>query len=182
MYVNNEPITGGVTLPDAIARALKYNYAAELARQQATLNERQVDLAMGAMLPRLALNAGYTARSHDPAAKSVNIPGHRVSQDWTYSQERTHFTAGPEFIWSVIDVGIGYLQAKQQGYQALAAVERHRRVIADVVKRVQDSYWKAQAAARVLHRLEPLIVRAEQVLEASRTSARRNLAPEMQTL
>lgn len=182
MYANNEPITGEVTLSDAIARALKYNYDAELSRQQATLNERQVDLAMGAMLPRLALNAGYNVRSNDPAARSVTIPGHRVSQDWTYSEERAHFTAGPEFTWSVIDVGIGYLQAKQQGYQALAAVERRRRVIADVVKRVQDSYWKAQAAARVLPRLEPLIARAEQVLEASRTSARRNLAPEMQTL
>jgi outer membrane protein TolC len=182
MYANNEPITGEVSLQEAIARALKYNYDAELARQQATLNDRQVDLAMSAMLPRLALNAGYNARSNDPAAKSVSIPGRRVSQDWTYSEEQTHVTAGPEFTWSVIDVGIGYLQAKQQGYQALAAVERRRRVVADVVKRVQDSYWKAQAAARVLPRLEPLIARAEQVLEASRNSARRNLAPEMQTL
>ena len=53
-----QPITGPLTLAEAIARALKYNYDAELTRVEQTLQERQIDIAMAQMLPRLAASAG----------------------------------------------------------------------------------------------------------------------------
>ena len=105
------PVTHPIPLTEAISRALKYNYDAQLAREQITMQERQVDLAMAAMLPRLALNAGYTGRSTDPAAQSINERTKQVSLDYAFSEEPSHVTAGPEFTWTVLDFGLSYYQA-----------------------------------------------------------------------
>ena len=167
-----------LSLADVLARALKYNYDAELDRQQTSLQERQFDLAMAGMLPRLALNAGYNARSNDPAAQSINERTRQVSLDYAFSEEPQHFTAGPEFTWTVLDLGLSYLQAKQQGYQAFIAVERRRRTIADIVKRVQESYLNAAVAGQMLPRIRPLLARSEKVLAASQEVNKRQLAPD----
>ena len=182
IYDGYVPVDHPLRLTDAIARALKYNYDAQLVREQFTLQERQVDLAMAAMLPRLALNAGYNARSNDPAAQSINERTKQVSLDYAYSEEPRHVTAGPEFTWTVLDLGLSYFQAKQQGYQTLVAVERRRKVIDTIVRKVQDSYWKALVASEMLPRLKPILVRAERILAASREASRRQLAPDMPML
>ena len=182
MYDGYVPVDHPLRLTDAIARALKYNYDAQLVREQFTLQERQVDLAMAAMLPRLALNAGYNARSNDPAAQSINERTKQVSLDYAFSEEPRHMTAGPEFTWTVLDLGRSYFQAKQQGYQTLVAVERRRKVIDTIVRKVQDSYWKALVASEMLPRLKPILARAERILAASREASRRQLAPDMPML
>ena len=66
------PVTGPLTEAGAIARALKYNYDAELSRMEQTLQEREIDLALSQMLPRLAADAGYATRSNDNAATSIS--------------------------------------------------------------------------------------------------------------
>jgi outer membrane protein TolC len=182
IYGGYVPIDHPLGLTDAIARALKYNYDAQLAREQFTLQERQVDLAMAAMLPRLALNAGYNARTNDPAAQSIDERTKQVSLDYAFSEQPQHVTAGPEFTWSVLDLGLSYFQAKQQGYQSLVAVERRRKVIDTIVRKVQDSYWKALVSSEILPRLKPLLARAERILESSREATRRQLAPDMPML
>ena len=182
IYDGYVPVDRPLGLTDAIARALKYNYDAQLAREQFTLQERQVDLAMAAMLPRLAINAGYNARSNDPAAQSINERTKQVSLDYAFSEEPTHVTAGPEFTWTVLDLGLSYFQAKQQGYQTLVAVERRRKVIDTIVRKVQDSYWKALVASDILPRLKPMLKRAERILASSREASRRQLTPDLPNL
>ena len=182
IYEGVAPVDGPISLTAAVARALKYNYEARLAQEQITLQERQMDVAMGALLPRLALNAGYTARSNDPAAQSINERTRQVSLDYAFSEEPHHVTAGPEFTWTVLDAGLSFYQARQQGYQSLVAVERRRKIIGDIVRKVQDSYWRAAVARAVLPRLKPVLARAERVLNASRETARRRLAPDMPML
>lgn len=182
IYDGYVPVDRPIGLSDALARALKYNYDAQLSRAQISLQDQQVDMAMAAMLPRLALNAGYTARNNDPAAQSINERTKQISLDYAFSEEPTHVTAGPEFTWTVLDFGLSYYQAKQQGYQSYVAVERRRKVIDDIVRKVQDSYWKAAVASAILPRLKPLLVRAQHVLDASREATRRQLAPDMPML
>ena len=182
IYDAYEPVNRPVSLTDAIARALKYNYDARLAQEQITLQERQMDVAMGALLPRLALNAGYTARSNDPAAQSIDERTKQVSLDYAFSEQPQHVTAGPEFTWTVLDFGMSYYQAKQQGYQSLVAVERRRKIIGDIVRKVQDSYWRATVASAIMPRLKPALERAERILAASREATQRKLAPDMPML
>jgi outer membrane protein TolC len=176
------PLNGPLTLAEAIARALKYNYDAELSRVEQTLQEQQLDLAYAQMLPRLAAEAGYTWRNNDNAAKSISELTHQTSLDYSYSTTRDDDTAGLEFSWNMLDVGVGYFQARQQGYRALIAVERRRKVIDNIVKGVQDAFWRAGIAERLLPRLEPLMVQAQQMLDASREGMQRGLQPKAQAL
>src|SRR6185312_2595042 len=99
-----------------------------------TLQERQIDLAMAQMLPRLAASAGYNWRNRPNAAESINVVTRQPSLFFSYSEEPEHASASLYFSWNALDVGVGFFQARQQGYRALVAVERRRRVINNIIK------------------------------------------------
>lgn len=182
LYSTYVPLSEPLTLPDAIARTLKYNYDAQLAKTEATLQERQLDLAVAQMLPRLAANAGYTWRNNDNAAESVSELTREQSLEYSFSESPSHGTASLELSWNLLDVGVSYFQAKQQGYRTYVAVERRRKVIDGLVKSSQEAYWKAVAADRLLPRLKPLLADAERMLANAREASRENLVSPLQGL
>ncbi|PTB21004.1 TolC family protein [Trinickia symbiotica] len=182
LYATYVPLTRPLTLPDAIARALKYNYNAQLAKTEATLQDKQLDLAIAQMLPRVAANAGYTWRSNDNAAESVSELTKQRSLEYSFSEPPSHATASLELSWNLLDLGVSYFQAKQQGYRTYAAVERRRKVIDDLVKSTQEAYWKAVAADRLLPRLRPLLAEADKQLQNAREASREKLVPQLQGL
>jgi outer membrane protein TolC len=173
--VNYVPLTGPLDLAEAIARALKYNYDAQLARAEITLQERQLDLAAAQMLPRLAANAGYDARNSYNAAQSINVFTQQPSLVYSYSTEPQYSTLDLTLTWNALDLGLSYFQAKQQGYRVLIAVERRRKVIDNIVRSTANAYWRAQSAAVILPRLDPLLDTARKALEASRAASALNL-------
>ncbi len=162
------PVKGPLTIEEAIARALKYNYDAQLAKTEVSLQERQLDLALSQMLPRIAANAGYNWRNNDNAAASVSERTKIQSLEPSFSEEPGHRTADIQFSWNLLDIGVSYFQAKQQGYRAFVAVERRRKVLDGIVKEVEGTYWKAMAADKLIPPIEDALARAERVLEASR--------------
>jgi outer membrane protein TolC len=182
LYSTYVPLTQPLTLSDAISRALKYNYNARLAKTEETLQDRQLDLAIAQMLPRLAANAGYTWRNNDNAAQSVSELTKQQSLEYSFSEQPSHATASLELSWNLLDLGVSYFQAKQQGYRTYAAIERRRKVIDDIVKSTQEAYWKAVAADRLLPRLKPLLAEADRMLENSREASRQKLVPQLQGL
>jgi outer membrane protein TolC len=182
LYAAYKPIQGPMTLPDAIARALKYNYDAELSKIEVSLQDKQLDLALTQMLPRLAATAGYNYRNNDNAAESVSEITKKQSLEYSFSEEPTHGTAGLELSWNILDFGVSYFQAKQQGYRTFVAVERRRKVIDGIVKGVQEAYWKAAAADRLLPRVTPLLAEAQHILDASREANSKKLEPALQAL
>ena len=71
MFKDQEPLSGPLTLHDAMARAVKYNLEARLKVMEEALAKRQVDLASFDMLPRIAMEAGYAGRSNVSASSST---------------------------------------------------------------------------------------------------------------
>ena len=179
---NYIPLEGQLDLATAIARTLKYNYDTQLARAETTLQERQLDLAYSQMLPRLAANAGYNWRNNHNSAKSISERTGLESLDYSYSEEPQHGTADLELSWNLLDAGVSYFQAKQQAYRAFIALERRRKVIENILRSVTDTYWRAAAAEELLPQVEPLLERAQKVLDASRASTRNGLQPQLATL
>lgn len=182
LYADYQPVTKPLTLDDAVARALKYNYDNQLARTETSLQERQLDLALSQMLPRLAADAGYNWRSNNGSSQSIAELTKQQSLDYSYSQERQHTTADLQFSWSMLDLGVSYFQARQQGFRAFVAVERRRKVINTLVKETRAAYWKAVSAQRLLPRLEPILAQAEKALAASRKAQADALQPPLQAL
>ncbi len=182
LLTNAVPVTGPLSLGDAIARALKFNYDAQLTKTELSLQEHQLDLALMQMLPRLATSAGYNWRSNDNAASSVNVQTREQSLVPSFSEERDHVSGNIQFSWNALDLGVSYFQARQQGYRTFIAIERRRKVIQGIIKGVQEAYWKAIAAERLLPRLDPLLADAEAILEGSRQATRDRLQRPLQAL
>lgn len=179
---NYIPHEGKLNLATAIARTLKYNYDTQLAKAETTLQERQVDLAFAQMLPRLAADAGYNWRTSRNSAKSVSERTGLESLEYSYSEEPRHYNGNMELSWNLLDAGVSYFQAKQQGYRALVALERRRKVIENILRSVTDTYWRAAAAEELLPQVEPLLARAQKVLDGSRAASRNGLQPQLATL
>lgn len=169
------PVSGSLSLSEAIARSLKYNYDAQLAKTEITMQERQLDLALAQMLPRLAVGAGYDGRTTYNAAQSIDVFTQQQSLTYSYSQQPQFTTADLTLTWNALDLGLSFFQARQQGYRALIAVERRRKVIDNIVRNTATAYWRANTAAQLLPRIEPMLRTARQILEASRAASAQNL-------
>lgn len=87
MFKDQEPLSGPLTLNEAMARAIKYNLEARLKVMEHALAERQLDLATFDMLPRMALSAGYAGRNNVSASSSRSIE--TGSQSWNRPPLRT---------------------------------------------------------------------------------------------
>ena len=169
------PLNGDLTLGTAIARALKFNYDSQVAKLEINQQEKQLDLALMQMLPHLAADAGYTDRSNNNAAESIDEFTNQRSLDYSYSEMPSHGSGDISFSWNAMDAGISYFSARQQAFRALIAVERRRRAINDLVKAVTTNYWEAAAAQVMLPRLDPIIHDAETMLAASHDAGNAHL-------
>jgi Outer membrane efflux protein len=124
MYVNQSPISGPVSLEEAIARTLKYNLDYRLKKMESALALGLTDYASYETLPRLLANAGYRTRSTQSGGTSVGILDGVQSLRPSTSEERSHSLAGAEFSWNLLDFGVSYYRARQQSDQFLIAEER----------------------------------------------------------
>ena len=168
---NYVPLDGPLSLAGAIARALKYNYDVLLSKSEVSLQEKQLDLAMSQMLPRLTAGAGMNWRNIPNAAESIDVITRQQSLAWSYSEEPDHNTADLTLSWNALDLGVSYFQAKQQSYRVLIAVERRRKVIDGIIKNTATSYWKAAAAVELLPEIDKLLDEAEVILNRSRKAS-----------
>jgi len=182
LYKDQVPLDGPLTLHEAIARAIKYNFDHRLALMEGALQDSQLGLASMSMLPRLAASAGYTTRSNEPASSSRSVLTGRQSLEPSVSQDMQRWTSDLSFSWNLLDFGLSYFQARQQADRALIAVERRRRVINNMMKEVRSSYWRAATAQRLLPRIDPILAEAEKALAASREIEKSRLEPVLSTL
>ncbi|WP_305046046.1 TolC family protein [Geoalkalibacter sp.] len=182
LFAEVEPVTGPISLEEAIARALKYNLEHRLSLMEEVLRHRQTDLASLEMLPRLAANAGWVTRSNENLTLSRNTATGATSVDPTVSQDRTRRHADLTLTWNLLDFGVSYYQAHQNADQALIAQERRRRVVNQIVQQVRAAYWKAATAEPLARELAPLIAEARGALEDARLIETRRLSAPLEIL
>lgn len=167
LFAEVPPLSGPLSLDEAIARALRFNYDHRLAMLEQVLQDNQLTLANFNMLPRLAANAGYTSRNHPAASSSTSLLTGRQSLEPSVSQDEERWVGDVTFTWSLMDFGLSYFQAKQQADRTLIAVERRRRVVNNMIREVRSAYWRAATAERLLPQIEPILAEAQSALDAS---------------
>ncbi len=168
MYTGQIPITGPITLEEAIARTLKYNLDYRLKKMESALALGLADYGNYDMLPKLLASAGYRTRSNDSGGTSIGILDGIQSLRPSTSEERGHALAGAEFSWSLLDFGVSYYRARQQSDQFLIAEERRRKVVQNMVQDVRASYWRALGAQRLEGQTRDILERAKLALARSR--------------
>ncbi len=182
MFADQEPITGPVTLHEAMARAIKYNLDHRLKLMEEALSADQLTSAHLDMLPRLTANAGYSGRDNFLASNSRSIEtGQQVLANNT-SQDRDVRTADLTLAWNVLDFGLSYVRAKQQADRTLIMEERRRKVLQNIIQDVRDAYWNALSADQLLARVDPLLARVTEALGRAREIEERRLQPPVEAL
>ncbi|WP_347909990.1 TolC family protein [Pseudomonas grandcourensis] len=182
MYKGQEPLGGPLTLHQAMARAVKYNLEGRLKIMEEALAKRQLDLASFDMLPRMALDAGYVGRNNVNASSSQSVRTGTQSLEPSTSQDRDRDVADLTMVWNVLDFGVSYISAKQQGDQRLIVQERRRKVINTIVQDVRSAYWRAMAAERLLTQIDSLMARVETARNDSQSMSQQRIGDPVQAL
>jgi len=149
-----------LTLDAALAYALENSLAIWSARQEQAIQEEARTRARLGMLPSLILDAEASERSRAPANRSENLLTEEVSDDATFSADKTarqmHVTA----LWNLLDFGIAYLRAQQEADRVRMAAERLARARETLGLDVTGAYWRAAATretAQVADEIEAAI-------------------------
>ncbi len=177
MYVDQAPITAPIPMEEAVARALKYNLDYRLKKMESALAMGLTDYASYDMLPQMVASAGYTRRNNDSGGVSVGILDGEIAERPTTSDERSRSLRGIEFSWNVLDFGVSYYRARQQGDQFLIAEERRRKVVQNLLQDVRAAYWRALGAQRLNAQADDILQRASLALSRSREAETQKVIP-----
>jgi outer membrane protein TolC len=182
MFAAQTPVSGAITLDEAMARALKYNLDHRVKMMEEALAQRQLDLSRFDLLPKLTAAAGYTTRDNVLASSSEDIVTGQQSLVPSTSSERHARRADLDYSWNILDFGVSYFAARQQADRVLAAGERRRKVIQLLMQQTREAYWQAAGAQQVQAQVEPLLEQAQQALDASRSIESQGLKDPLQSL
>ncbi len=182
LFTGQEAPQTPVSLPEAIARAVKFNLDHKLSLMEAAFHVGQLDVANLAMLPRLAVNAGYSWRSNESASVSMSYRKRTQSLEPSFSTETTHLTSDLSLSWTLLDFGLSYFQARQQADRVMIMQERRRRIVNNLVKDVIADYFRVAAAERLQPEIEATVAKAEAALAVYRKLEEEKKGPLMVAL
>jgi outer membrane protein TolC len=153
---NQEPISGALTLYEAMARALKYNLDYRVEMMQQSLRAAEASLASSEMLPRLVANAGWSGRDSYVSSAHLDLPTGNVSPPRATSSDKLGRTADITFSWNILDFALSYARAKQAADKYLIAQVGKRKVIHRILEDTRTAYWRAVSADRMVLKLQRL--------------------------
>lgn len=163
------PITGPLSMDEAVARALKYNLDRRVKMMEEAVAFDQLDTASWDMLPHLMAQAGYNRRNKDLITNSVDSVTGAPSLAHPYiSTDRSHESYDLGLTWSLLDFGLSYISAKQQADRVLIAAERRRKAMHALVQDVRTAFWRTASAQKLHDEVRQVIALAEDALQDAR--------------
>ncbi|MGB0682565.1 MAG: TolC family protein [Magnetovibrionaceae bacterium] len=171
LFSGQEPVSGPISLHEAMARALKYNMDNRLKVMETALASRQLTTANLSLLPSLTAEAGYTGRDNFLGSNSRSLLNQTESLESSSSSDRDLKSFDITMTWNVLDFGLSYVRARQQADRAMIFQERKRKVIQTIARDVRSTYWSAVSAERLLKRIDPLQDRVDRALADARRAA-----------
>ncbi len=183
MFKDQAPITGPLTLEQALERVLTYNLDRRSKMMEEALALGQLDLDRFDLLPKLAANGAFNSRSTHHVTTSIDSVTLRPSDaNPTYSSDRDTITADLGLTWNVLDFGVSYFTAHQNADRALIAAERRRKTIQNLGQEVRFAFWRAAAAQELRDKVQRTLVNAERALKDAERVEREGLRNPMDSL
>ncbi len=145
-----EPITGVLSLEEAIARGLKYNLERRTRLMEEAIAFNQLDVSRYDMLPKLVASAGYHSRSENATSRAEDsVTGLPSLANPYISSEKNHSSSDLGLTWNLLDFGLSYYGAKQNADRALIAVERRRKAMHVLIQDVRTAFWRTASAQKL---------------------------------
>jgi len=183
MFKAGEPLTGKLTVADAIARALRNNLDKRSKMMEEALALGQTDLDRWDMLPKLTANAGYDEKSEPAATRSRDLVTQTTStSNPSYSADRFSKTADLTMSWNVLDFGLTYYTAKSNADRALVASERRRKAVHNLISEVRFAFWRAAAFQALNDQVNSAVAEAKDALARAEAVEKENLKAPVESL
>ena len=164
------PLSGALTLEEAVARGLKYNLDRRARMMEEALALNQLDVNNYDMLPRLVAQAGYSHRNNDRINLSRDVLTGQPSTSQFVSQDRGHHFGDLGLTWNLLDLGLGYFGARQQADRVMIASERRRKAMHLLIQDIRTAFWRATSAQKLQSQVQLTLAAAEEALVDSRTA------------
>lgn len=162
------PITGPLSLDEAIARALKYNLNQRARAVEQALALNIWEAGNYDMLPRALASAGYSYRDSDLITNSRDsVTGLPSLANPSISSDRKSVLYDLGFSWSVVDFTLGYYNARQNADRVLIAAENRRKAMHALTRDTTVAFWRMASAQRLLGDVRKTIDAAEAALAES---------------
>ena len=175
LHLDVPPVTGPLSLEEAQARALKFNLERRVKLLEEAIALRQFDVSRFDMLPSLVAQAGYTSRDSDRITQSRNIQTGELIPGNSITQERSHWSSDLAMNWSVLDLGLGYYNSRQQVNRVSIASERRRKAVHLLMQDVRSAYWRALSGQKLQARVKEAIATGERALIDARKAENEKL-------
>ncbi len=159
-----QPLTGAITLYEAMARALKYNLDHRVEMMQTALRDSELHLVSRDMLPKAVANATHSTRSKDLALGHLDFPTGTIVQPISTSQDLTQDVGDITFSWNILDFALSYVRARQSADKYLIAEEATRKVVQAIIEDTRTAYWRAVSAERMVGRIKGIEARAQKAI------------------
>lgn len=178
-----EPVQNAVTLEEAVARALKYNLERRSRMMEEAVAMNQFDVSKYDMLPKFMAQAGYTWRDKDLISRSEDsVTGLPSLANPSISTERENHTHELGLAWNLLDFGVSYYNAKQNGNRLLIAAERRRKAMHVLVQDVISAFWRTASAQKLNTQVRTAIQTAENALADARKAEAEGLRSPIESL
>ncbi|MEY4710585.1 MAG: putative outer rane efflux protein [Pseudomonadota bacterium] len=162
------PITGPLTLSEALARALKYNLDRRVKLMEEAIAHKQLDLSRYDTLPQMAAQSALTSRSNDRISESRDAITGTPSTSRFISQDRTHAVSQLGLSWNLLDFGLGYYNSQQMSDRAQIALEKRRKAMHVLAQDVRIAFWRAASAQALQDRVQATVALASDALADAR--------------
>ncbi len=174
-----EPVSGPITIEEAVARALKYNLERRTRMLEEAVAINQLDSGKFDMLPKLIASAGYSNNSEYRTTRAVDsVTGSPSLANPFISSDRTHMVSDLGLSWNMLDFGLSYYNAQQDADRVLIAAERRRKAMHILIQDVRTTFWRAASAQRLRDQVRGAIALAEDALvDAKKAENERLRAP-----
>ena len=177
------PVSGKLSMDEAIARALKYNLERRSRMMEEALALNQLDVTNLDMLPRMVANAGYTWRDKDQITRSVDSVTGKPSLANPYiSTERSHAAYDLGLTWNLLDFGMSYITARQSADRVNIASERRRKTMHVLIQDVRSAFWRTASAQHLRGEIAKTIGLAESALGDARKAESERLRSPVDSL
>jgi outer membrane protein TolC len=170
-----EPLTGALSLEEAIARALKYNLDRRTRLMEEAIAAGQLDAGSYDLWPKLVASAGYRDRSNYLITNSIDsVTGQPSLANPYISSARSATTTDLTLSWSLLDFGQSYYASKQNADRLLIAGERRRKAMHILIQDVRTVFWRVACAQKLRVDIAATLAAADDVLvDARRAEAER---------
>ncbi|CAA6603811.1 Outer membrane efflux protein (modular protein) [Rhodospirillaceae bacterium LM-1] len=171
-----------VTLSEALQRAIRYNLEGRVKLMEEAVAQQVTDNTAYDFLPKLTAQAGYAARSNPVATVSKDLKTGEIGTSPSTSEDTIVGTSSLNASWNILDFGVSYLAAKQQGNRLLIATEQKRKALHNLVQQTRAAYWRAVSAERLSGELDKTSERIKKALASAKRIEQERLEPPVQAL